>query len=301
MPDVIVVGAVESTRIAVEAAHGTEGWSVKAVVTLPPDRSARHSDYCDLSPLCEQIGAQVIHAPKINEPAVLDRIRATEPDLILVVGWSQICDVEFLAIRPGRVLGYHPAPLPRLRGRAAIPWTILLREPITAGTLFWIDEGTDSGPIMGQRFFHVAPNETAQSLYDKHMAVLAPMIRETLQRIGRGETAGDVQDERYATYAARRTQADGLIDWNRPVAEIDRLVRAVGEPYPGAFTHRGEDRIVIWQAEPDYDPSHEASVPGQIVALSDDAFSVRTPDGLLRVTSWEQDGGEKLRVHQRLA
>ncbi|AKH42856.1 methionyl-tRNA formyltransferase [Altererythrobacter atlanticus] len=300
MPDIVVVGAVESTRIAVEAAYRSEGWTVRAVVTLPPERSARHSDYVDLSPLCREIGAQIIHAPRINDPATLDEIRVTKPDLILVVGWSQICDGEFLSICPGRVLGYHPAPLPRLRGRAAIPWTILLREPISAGTLFWIDEGTDSGPVMGQRFFHVANDETAQSLYDKHMDALAPMISDTLSRIARGETEGAAQDDRYATYAARRTQKDGLIDWRQPVDEIDCLVRAVGRPYPGAFTMRGEDRIVIWQAEPLRDFAHQASTPGQIVAISDTEFSVRTPDGILRVTEWELESGDPLRNHQQL-
>src|SRR3546814_17829006 len=77
------------------------------------------------------------------------------------MGWSQICGPAFRALFPDRAIGYHPAALPRLRGRAAIPWTILQQEPITAGTLFWIDAGTDTGDIADQQFFHVAPDETA--------------------------------------------------------------------------------------------------------------------------------------------
>src|SRR3546814_7956697 len=68
----------------------------------------------------------------------LDAIRAADADYVFVIGWSQICGREFQAAAHGQVIGYHPAPLPRLRGRGVIPWTILADEPITAGTLFWI-------------------------------------------------------------------------------------------------------------------------------------------------------------------
>lgn len=301
MPDLVVVGAVESTRVALEAASQCEGWKVKAVVTLPPSQAGRHSDYCDLSSFAARIGAEVIHAPKINAPETADRVGAIRPDIILIVGWSQLCGADFLDICPGRTIGYHPAPLPRLRGRAAIPWTILLREPISAGTLFWMDQGTDSGSIVHQQFFHVAVDETAETLYAKHMAVLPSLIEEALRRIAAGEVQGSPQDERFATYAARRTEADGRIDWSQSTSDIDRLVRAVGRPYPGAFAFRGDDRIVIWRAEPSHAPTHDAAMPGQIVSVSQGELLVRTADGLLRVLSWEQSSGRPLRTDQRLA
>jgi methionyl-tRNA formyltransferase len=298
--DLVVVGAVESTRVAVEAARRVEGWNIKAVVTLSPDQGRRHSDYCDLSPLVREIGADTIHASQINAPELVERLCTIQPDIILVVGWSQICRAEFLGICPGRILGYHPAPLPRLRGRAAIPWTILLGEPISAGTLFWMGSGADDGPIVEQRFFHVAADETARSLYAKHMAALGPMIQHTLRRVAADEAHGVCQNERFASYGARRTEADGRIDWGMSTAAIDRLVRAVGRPYPGAFSFRGEDRIIIWEAEPSSDRAHAASVPGQMVAISQDELLVRTADGLLRVLAWELVGGPPLKVHQRM-
>src|SRR3546814_18147932 len=81
------------------------------------------------------------------------------------MGGSQICKPAFRQAAGGQGIGYHPAPLPRLRGRAVIPWTILLDEKITASTLFWIDDGVDSGPILAQRSFHIAPDEKAAILY----------------------------------------------------------------------------------------------------------------------------------------
>src|SRR3546814_17742134 len=87
-----------------------------------------------------------------------------------------MCGMEFQAAAHGQVIGYHPAPLPRLRGRGVIPWTILADEPITAGTLFWLDDGVDSGPILEQAFFHVAPDETAASLYSRPMRARGEMM-----------------------------------------------------------------------------------------------------------------------------
>src|SRR3546814_2322762 len=96
-----------------------------------------------------------------NAADVLEAVSALAPDYVFVIGWSQICKPAFRQAAGGQVIGYHPAPLPRLRGRAVIPWTILLDEKITASTLFWIDDGVDSGPILAQRYFHIAPDETA--------------------------------------------------------------------------------------------------------------------------------------------
>src|SRR3546814_501635 len=121
-----------------------------------------------------------------NAPDVLEAVSALAPDYVFVIGWSQICKPAFRQAAGGQVIGYHPAPLPRLRGRAVIPWTILLDEKITASTLFWIDDGVDSGPILAQRYFHIAPDETAAILYRQHMEALDRMLRESLPMIAQG-------------------------------------------------------------------------------------------------------------------
>src|SRR5687768_16852061 len=179
----IIVGAVESTRVTLRETAAADGWEVAALVTLPPRLAGRHSDFADLGDEARAAGARLIHAPNCNAQEVLDEIRAIAPDLVLVIGWSQICKPAFIEAARGLVLGYHPAPLPRLRGRGVIPWTILNGEPITAGTLFRIDTGVDSGPIVAQRFFHVAQDETAASLYEHHLEVLALLLQDALRLV----------------------------------------------------------------------------------------------------------------------
>jgi methionyl-tRNA formyltransferase len=186
-----------------------------------------------------------------------------------------------------------------LRGRGVIPWTILLDEPITAGTLFLIDEGTDSGAILAQHFFHVARDETAATLYAKHMAALTEMLPGLLSGLVAGTVAPRVQDERYATWAARRRPEDGAIDWHEDAASIWRTVRACGDPYPGAWTMLGEERLVIAEAEPVDLGHHRAALIGQVVERSGEAFTVRCGDGRgLRVTAWR--GSRPPPIHIRL-
>lgn len=283
----VLIGAVGSTQVAIEALTAATDWTLAGLVTLPPELSHRHSDFADLTARARALDIPVITVEQINRADAIDRITALDPDYLLVIGWSQLCGPELMAIAPGRVIGYHPAPLPRMRGRAAIPWTILSAEPITAGSLFWIDDDVDSGAILDQQFFHVAPDETAASLYQRHMAALATMFDRTLPQVAAGTARRDPQDERYATWTAKRIAADGRIDWRGDAAALDRLIRAVGRPYPGAFTeHRGE-RLTIWAAEPSpIGPRHQA-LPGQVIARDAASFTVMCGDGMaLRIGDW---------------
>lgn len=304
MPDQIplrgvVVGAVESTQVAIEA-FARSDWNLALVVTLPREASGRHSDYVDLAPAARLAGASLHHTHQVNKAETIEAIRAVCPDFIFVVGWSQICGPDFCEIAPGRTIGYHPAAIPRLRGRAVIPWTILLDEKITAGSLFWIDEGVDSGPLLAQKFFHVAPDECAASLYIKHMHALSGMMDEALAAIAGGSPPRKEQDASCATYATRRTKEDGLIDWRAPAVFIERLVRAVGRPYPGAFAEAKDRRITVWRSSLCSRALACHAQPGQIVDIEGHSIIVQTGDGLLRVEDWEADGDYKPVLHGML-
>lgn len=297
----VIVGAVDSTAATIEEVGNAPGWSVPLVVTLPDELRARHSDFYDLAPLAERAGAEIFRAANSNAQETIAAIRAARPDYLFVIGWSQICRPEFLEICPGKAIGYHPAALPRLRGRAVIPWTILLDEPITASSLFWLADGTDTGDILRQEFIHVASDETAQTLYDKHMSALRCMLPVTLAELASGVERRIPQDDRYATWAAKRTPQDGLIDWRDSAKEIDRLVRAVGRPYPGAFTDLAGAKLVIWKASPVDGAERQHAMPGQIVACEGGSLTIQTGSGLLTIHEWQTDPDAKPpRMHQLL-
>lgn len=300
----VLVGTVEGTRGPLRALARVGAWELAAVITLPPTKAARHSDYVDLTPDIEAAGADPIYARDINEPAVVERIRTYGPDFIFVFGWSQICRPPFLATARRGVIGFHPAALPRLRGRAPIPWTILEDEKITASTLFWIDNGVDTGPILLQRFFHVRPDETARTLYDKHVANHTAMIPEACALLASEAPPKVAQDDACATYGAKRVPADGNIDWRAPAVEIARLVRAVGPPYPGAYSTVRGRRLLLLAAEPRPTERRFVGLPGQVLVGAETGCLIRAVDGDLWVREWRwQDAAsaEPPSLHQRLA
>lgn len=273
------------------------GWDLVMVVTLDTSLAGRHSDFVDLTPVAQAAGAALLPVVNVNNADMVDRIAAARPDYIFVVGWSQICRAELLSLCPGRVVGYHPAALPRLRGRAAIPWTILNDEKITAGTLFTIGEGLDDGPILEQKFFHIAEDENATTLYARHMGALSDMMDRLLPRLLTGAVKGEPQEERYASWAARRTREDGRIDWRKDAADILRLIRAVTRPYPGAVASLSGEEWSIFNAVPDPESGRHLACPGQVVAHREHGFSVQCGNGTIWIDDWSGPGDALPKIH----
>ena len=273
----ILIGAVDSTKIALEilVKHGAPPL---ALFTLPLSKSSRHSDYVDLEPVAAKHGVPILPATNINKPEVLEQIRSLEPDYIFVIGWSQICRQEFLSIPKIGCIGCHPAAIPENRGRGVIPWTILQGCSETGISLFWLDEGVDSGDIIVQENFPVAPDETATTLYKKHGYYLEKILNEAVASLVAGKITRIAQDHSQASYCAKRTPDEGFIDWNLPAESIWTLIRAVTKPYPGAFTFYKGNKLVIWEA----DYVGEApywGLPGQIQAILEEGVLVQCGDG----------------------
>lgn len=301
----VLVGAVETSEVAL-AAMLRAGRPPVAVFTLPLAKAGRHSDFVDLRAPAAAAGIAVHETANVNAPETRDALRMVAPDVVFVIGWSQICRLEFLALPRLGCIGYHPALLPRNRGRAVIPWTILLGEQETASTLFWMDEGTDSGDILAQRCFAVAPDETARSLYDKHLAELRELMCFALDVLADPAPPRVPQDHSRATYCARRTEDDGLIDWQKGAHEVWTLIRAVGDPYPGAFSYLRGERLRILAAglvpEAPY-----VGLAGQVQRLDDEGALVRCGDGrFVLLNSVGLDGRaplaprEVMRMHEKL-
>lgn len=273
----VFVGAVEASYHALEEML-TQGANIVGVFTLAPQYAYRHSDFADLRPLTQQYQVPLWGINNINDPEVVAQMRDLSPDYIFIIGWSQIVKRAVLELPTQACIGFHPSLLPQNRGRAVIPWTILQGLRRSGATLFYLDEGLDSGDILIQKAFKIEPDETARSLYNKVTRTLREMIREVLPLLESGNPPRQPQDHSKATYCAKRTPADGLIDWQQPAKQIWTLIRAVGEPYPGAFTfHRGR-KLIIWEASL-VGSAPYCGLPGQIQAISQEGALVQCGDG----------------------
>lgn len=218
----------------------------------------------------------------MNDPDSVDAIRAADLDWLYVIGWSQMAKAEILSTPRQGVLGIHPTLLPEGRGRASIPWAIIKGLPQTGVTMFKLDEGMDTGPVLGQVVIPITNDETSTSLYEKVVDGHQKLIRETYPSIANGTIGATPQDESKATEWPGRTPSDGLLEPSSMTsAEVDRHVRALTRPYPGAFLRLGDGDVMrLWKGTLD------SSVEGHSLTTLDGTYIVTEYD-VERVESGE--------------
>lgn len=228
------------------------GGSLELAVTLEDDMAREKSGRIFLDPFAATHDLPLVKCRSINDPRVVETIRNAELDWLFIIGWSQIAKPAVLNATRWGAVGMHPTLLPRGRGRASIPWAILKGLTETGVTMFVLDEGVDTGPIVAQRVVPISPAETAGTLYDKIANAHVQLIRDAWHPLERGPDFFAPQDHSRATYWPGRTPKDGHFDPSRmSVAEVDRHIRALTRPYPGAFTLIDGKKITIWAGERD--------------------------------------------------
>ena len=264
------------------------GAELVGVVTLPGPIDPNRSGQAPFDDVAERYEAALIETADVNAEETIAAVRALEPELIFVVGWSQLVRGELIALAPRGVYGMHPTLLPRHRGRAAIPWTILTGLAVTGVTLFEIvDPTADSGPIIGQVEVPVDPDETARTLYDKHTEAHVSLLREYVPKLIDGTAPKLPQDVNRASSWPKRTPGDGIIDWNTRSTYLYDWVRAQTRPYPGAFTYAGDERVVVWAARPA--ALDDGTPPGTVVSRGETEVVVACGEGALVLEEVETD------------
>jgi methionyl-tRNA formyltransferase len=284
-------------RECLEAAADS-GAEVVGVVTLPGPVDPNRSGQCSFDDVAARLGAVLVEATDINAETTLDAVRSLEPELIFVVGWSQLVREPFIALASEGVFGMHPTLLPRHRGRAPIPWAILSGLARTGVTLFEIVDATaDSGAIVGQLEVEITPDETATTLFDKLTAAHVELIRAAVPALVARTAPRIAQNPLRASVWPKRTPRDGIIDWETRAPYLHDWVRAQTRPYPGAFTFLGEEKVIVWRARP---VALDDSAPaGTVVAAGADGPVVACGEGGLVLEEVETGAGE-LAVGARL-
>jgi methionyl-tRNA formyltransferase len=260
------------------AAAAEAGAEVVGVVTLPGPIDPSRSGQCSFDGIAGRLGAELVETADVNSPETIAAVRELEPDLIFIVGWSQLVLDEFIGLARRGVFGMHPTLLPKHRGRAAIPWAILSGLAKTGVTLFEIVDGTaDSGPIVGQVEVPLSRDETATTLYERITEAHVELVREVVPQLLDGSAPRVEQDTRRASAWPKRTPPDGIIDWDTRAAYLYDWVRAQTRPYPGAFTYLGDEKVVVWRARP-VELDEEAQA-GTVVAHEGEGVVVACGEG----------------------
>jgi methionyl-tRNA formyltransferase len=268
---IVFIGTVEFSKSALLALVKLQA-DIVGVATM--QASSFHSDFVDLSPICEQYSIPCNYVSDINAQTSLRWIAKLRPDIIFCFGFSQLLKREILAMAPIGVIGYHPAKLPQNRGRHPIIWALARGLSRTASSFFYIDEGVDSGDIISQVDIEISYADTARTLYDKLTAAAIQQIGSFLPTLIAGCCHRIAQDSSQACYLRKRTKQDGRIDFRMSSKAIYNLVRALSEPYPGAYVVYQDREIAIWEAE-EVTNSCENCEYGKIIDVLDKGIVVK--------------------------
>ncbi|KAB1063551.1 methionyl-tRNA formyltransferase [Salibacter halophilus] len=283
-PRIAIAGSVNSSARVLRKLIEYE-MNIQWVLGLDPTISKNVSGFNDLGPIAESASLDFSYFKKLNDDWILDGIKKRQIDLFFVIGLSQLVRTNLMNAPKVACIGYHPTRLPKGRGRAAIAW-IIMGKVDAAASFFLLDEGTDSGHIIAQKPTQLDGTEYPKDVIDKIMVSIDEAMDEVLPNIKKGWLSYHQQNEIQATYLGKRAPSDGYLDWELPAVDLQRLIRAVSHPLPGAITFLGEKEIKVWRAEV-WNSENIVGVPGRIVKILENSFVVCTGEKHLEVVDWE--------------
>ncbi|SFI12597.1 MULTISPECIES: bifunctional UDP-4-amino-4-deoxy-L-arabinose formyltransferase/UDP-glucuronic acid oxidase ArnA [unclassified Pseudomonas] len=241
------------------------GYEIAAVFTHADDPK-ENNFYGSVAQLCARNGIPV-HAPEdANHPLWIERIAKLNPDYIFSFYYRNLLSEALLATASKGAFNLHGSLLPKYRGRAPANWVLVNGETETGVTLHRMVRRADAGAILAQQKVIIERNDTGLTLHAKLRDAASTLLRDALPQLAQGKLTETAQDESQATYFGRRTAADGKLEWKKPAEELFNLVRAVTQPYPGAFCAVGEHKLIVWQAE--VVKGNEGLAPGRVISVN---------------------------------
>ncbi len=263
-------------------------------VYTQPDRPAGRGRQRAPSPVKHaafEAGYRIEQPESLKNAEAQRTLRDLAIDLFVVVAYGLILPRKVLAIPRHGCWNVHASLLPRWRGAAPIQRAILAGDRQTGVCVMQMEAGLDTGPVLFEQRIDIATDDTAGSLHDRLATLGAASLRQTLQRLLRGESlAPSAQSNDGVTYAHKLDKTEARIDWTDEAIAIERKVRAF-DPWPVAEADIGGERLRIWSATAM--PTANAA-PGVIVAASKSGIDVATGDGVLRIRELQRAGGRRM-------
>jgi methionyl-tRNA formyltransferase len=236
-------------------------------------------------------GIPLLQPVSLKDQATHERIVAVPIDVLVVAAYGLILPKLLLDWPRHGCINIHASLLPRWRGAAPIERAVLAGDHETGVTIMRMDEGLDTGPMIGRHPVPIAARETAGSLHDKLARVGGVAVVEALQRLQReGNLPTVPQPETGVTYAAKIDRGEALVDWHQDASAIDRRIRAFN-PAPGAQATLGDKSVKLWQAMPG---PGRFGAPGTVVHADAKGIAIACGHGTLTVTVLQRPGGRRL-------
>ncbi|GAB4545345.1 MAG: methionyl-tRNA formyltransferase [Thermodesulfovibrionia bacterium] len=229
-------------------------------------------------------GLFIIQPASVKDKGFIDRLKALNPDMIIVVAYGKILPSEIIHIPRMGCINLHASLLPKYRGAAPINWAIINGDKVTGVTTMLMDEGMDTGPILLQQRVEIRDDDTAGSLSERLAMEGAMLLIKTIEMVEKGDIR-PIPQSGEPSYAPPLKKSDGLIDWSRPARMIYDFIRGV-TPWPGAYTFLEGERIIITKVM----PMDGEGRGGFIEEVTKDRLIVGTGNGLLSILELKPEG-----------
>ena len=259
-------------------------------VYTAPDKEGRKPD--PLKELAQSRGLPVFQPPSFKDGSVAEQVESLEPDLGVMAFVTLFVPADVLNTPTHGTIQYHPSLLPHHRGPSAINWAIIKGRKRTGLSIFWPDQGLDTGPILLQKDVEITDDDTLGSVYfDKLFPLGVEAMMEAVDLVRDGKAPKIVQDETQATYESWCNREAAEIDWSKPIGDVYNLIRGCN-PQPGAWTTIEGKTLQIYDVAKQ---TGDAGAPGQVTGLSAEGFTVAAAaGGGILVKRVRPEGGDKI-------
>ena len=253
----------------------------------PPDKRGE-----GMKALAEKSGIPFFCPGLMKDPQVYDHYAKLKPELAMLAFVTDIIPEKLLTVPSLGTICYHPSLLPRHRGASAINWAIIQGDTRTGLTVFWVDKGIDTGPILLQKEVGIKPEDTTGSLYFNRLFPMGiDAMVEAVDLIKKGKAPRIPQDDSKATYEPPCDDRVASVNFEKPIKAIYNLIRGC-DPQPGAYTIFNGKRVRFYDAKL-CSPSGEKS-NGVIVSIQEEGLQITAKGGIIQIGKLRVDKGEKI-------
>ena len=231
-----------------------------------------------------------------KKPEVWEEFKSLKPDLQVMAFVTLLVPEEFLNVPAKGSIQYHPSLLPRYRGPSSINWPIIKGEKETGLSIFWPDNGLDTGDVLLQKKTTIGPDDTLGTVYfDRLFPMGVEAMCEAIDLVKTGKAPRIRQDHSKASYEGWCAAENAKIDWAKPWEQIHNLIRGCN-PAPGAWTTLDGKKLQIFDSRPipAHDPRGIGGKMGEVVAIDAEGFAVACADGRIKVSRVKPAEGPKV-------
>jgi methionyl-tRNA formyltransferase len=261
-----------------------------SLVVTPPDRRQGRGRKVKPPPAAvaaKELDLDLLQAENVNEEMALERIRAAQPQAVLVCAFGQLIREPLLSEFP--MLNVHPSLLPRWRGAAPIERAIMAGDEVTGVCVMRLTAGLDSGPVALVEELPIGPNESFDSLSAKLAELGGELLVRALDLEAEGRLEFTEQDEDGVTYAEKIESAERRLDPGQPAAELAAKVRALN-PHVGTYLELPDgERLGVRRAH-----AVEAELEPERLEARDDALLLGCREGTLQLDEVQPPGGKPM-------